>query len=382
MNPMSLMLAPAPAAAASTSSGATPARGASEGAFAQCLGHAVEREPVAADAATAPEASAAEPAEAADTTNETPADARPARGARRAQFAGHAGRKAEPAQTLALAGATAPRATPAEGTGQAEIPSEAATPSKAKPATEGDCALAQLLPGWPPATAPSVPATAAAAAVAAAGQGTALAAAVPMGPPAPPSAQIEALAGGTPAPKAEDPSGPATFALPPPIAPNLAANTPPVDTTPPEALAHVAAPVDSPAFAPALATQVRWLVRDGLQHAQLSLNPAEMGPVTVQIVLDGREARIDFRADMAATRHAIEASLPVLAAALDDSGLRLAGGGVHDGQAQHQGQPGWAMARAQAAPGAPADEAAARSASPPNSARIGGPTRGLVDLVA
>jgi flagellar hook-length control protein FliK len=136
-----------------------------------------------------------------------------------------------------------------------------------------------------------------------------------------------------------------TFALPaapPTPAAPAAADMPPVH-------AHVAPPVDSPAFAPALATQVRWLVRDGLQHAQLSLNPAEMGPVTVQIVLDGREARIDFRADLALTRNAIESSLPVLAAALDESGLRLAGGGVHDGQmSQHQHR---AMAQDGARPG-------------------------------
>ncbi len=148
--------------------------------------------------------------------------------------------------------------------------------------------------------------------------------------------------------------------------------------------AHVPAPVDSPAFAPALATQVRWLVRDGLQHAQLSLNPAEMGPVTVQIVLDGREARIDFRADLALTRNAIEASLPVLAAALDESGLRLAGGGVHDGQAsrhgQSAGQQGWNGAtHASTTLG---DTGGGRDAAVAATTRVATPTRGLVDLVA
>jgi flagellar hook-length control protein FliK len=144
--------------------------------------------------------------------------------------------------------------------------------------------------------------------------------------------------------------------------------------------AHVAAAVDSAAFAPSLATQVRWLVREGVQQAELTLNPVEMGPVAVKIaVVDGREARIDFSADLAATRVALEASLPVLAAALDDSGLRLTGGGVHDGQARHQ--PAW---------GAPAGttphDAATRQGDDgvaPRAAAIRAlPQRGLIDLVA
>ena len=59
-----------------------------------------------------------------------------------------------------------------------------------------------------------------------------------------------------------------------------------------------------------------------------TLNPADMGPVSVQITLDGNQARVDFGADVASTRHAIEAGLPELAAALRDAGLTLSGGGV------------------------------------------------------
>jgi flagellar hook-length control protein FliK len=143
--------------------------------------------------------------------------------------------------------------------------------------------------------------------------------------------------------------------------------------------AALPSPVDSPAFAPALATQVRWWANDGVQQAQLLLNPAEMGPVTVNIVLDGRDARIDFSADLAATRGAIEAALPVLAAALDDSGLKLTGGGVHDGSAQRQ--PEW---RAQHAAHRTRDSAAVRddAHSVHATAARGGTGRGIVDLVA
>ena len=144
--------------------------------------------------------------------------------------------------------------------------------------------------------------------------------------------------------------------------------------------AHVAAALDSPAFAPALATQVSWLVRDGVQQARLSLNPAEMGPVTVRIVLDGTQARVDFSADMVATRAAIETSLPTLAAALHDRGLTLAGGGVSDGQPRSGAQGD----RGQQAPGH-RGAGDSRPQGPASEGRSGTSMRverGLVDLIA
>jgi flagellar hook-length control protein FliK len=235
--------------------------------------------------------------------------------------------------------------------------------------------LGELLPGWVPAPAPVAAAAAAATASEAAtgaesSKALGLQRLVPGGDPLP-SAKLT---------KADEPAA-ATFALPAPAA-AAPAHASAAHDTPAPAHAHVAAAVDSPAFAPALATQVRWLVRDGLQHAQLSLNPAEMGPVTVQIVLDGREARIDFRADLAVTRNAIESSLPVLAAALDESGLRLTGGGVHDGQMSHHQQRAMAQDGGSAATSgrgtvALDDETPARTAR-----ATAGPARGLVDLVA
>ena len=95
----------------------------------------------------------------------------------------------------------------------------------------------------------------------------------------------------------------------------------------------VATPVASPEFREALGVHVSVLARDGVQRAELHLNPADMGPISVQIALDGNRAQVDFGAASAATRHAIEAGLPELAAALRDAGYTLAGGGV----SQHAG---------------------------------------------
>jgi flagellar hook-length control protein FliK len=60
----------------------------------------------------------------------------------------------------------------------------------------------------------------------------------------------------------------------------------------------------------------------------------------VQIVMYGTQARIDFGADVAATRHAIEAGLPELASALRDAGFTLAGGGVSQHAGGRQGSDG------------------------------------------
>lgn len=96
----------------------------------------------------------------------------------------------------------------------------------------------------------------------------------------------------------------------------------------PAASGRVHASMHSAAFAPELAAQVSLLAVDGVQTAQLQLNPAEMGPVAVQIVVDGAQAQVSFQAAQADTRQALEQSLPDLAAALQGQGLTLSGGGV------------------------------------------------------
>ena len=150
---------------------------------------------------------------------------------------------------------------------------------------------------------------------------------------------------------------------------------------PPRAM-QIDAPVDSPLFAPALGSQLSLLARDGVRSALLQLHPAEMGPISVEIALDGNAARIDFQALRADTRSLIEASLPALAGALQDAGLTLAGGGVFEQapgrqpQAQAQAEPGLGVRPPELAgsgPAGPHDTAQpARRAAP----------RGLVDLVA
>ena len=139
--------------------------------------------------------------------------------------------------------------------------------------------------------------------------------------------------------------------------------------------------VGSPGFAPALGARMVWLARDGVESAQLQLNPAELGPVAVRLAIDGSQVRVDMVAEAAFTRQALEESLPALASALRDAGFTLAGGGVSQqsqGHAQDPRSPaaasnGQSISNDALATASPAAGAARLSAQRP---------QGLVDLFA
>ena len=160
----------------------------------------------------------------------------------------------------------------------------------------------------------------------------------------------------------------------------------------------LAEPVTSPLFAGALGAQLSLLAKDGVQTALLQLNPAEMGPITVQIALNGTAATVEFEATRADTRDVIEASLPALAGAMQAAGLTLAGGGVFEhGQGRQQAPaeprtPDKMGSVTQRGTGAAATVGGASGPGGPNdpdgpdgpggaTARRSAP-RGLVDLVA
>lgn len=128
-----------------------------------------------------------------------------------------------------------------------------------------------------------------------------------------------------PAPATPTPATPSFAAVLAQALPTPAATA---DAAPGTTYAGVHAPVHSHAFAPELGARVSLLAVDGVQQAQLQLNPADMGPVSVQITVDGNQAQVSFHAMQAETRQALEQSLPDLAAALQGQGLTLAGGGV------------------------------------------------------
>jgi flagellar hook-length control protein FliK len=142
---------------------------------------------------------------------------------------------------------------------------------------------------------------------------------------------------------------------------------------------RLAASPGSVGFGAELGTQITTFVRDGVQHARLELSPAEMGPVTVQIQLDGQAAQVHLAADNADTRRALEQSMPQLAATLREAGLTLSGGGVFEQPRSPQQERASNPSRS-AGRGLGAESGATASDSAP-AAPIAR-RRGVVDLVA
>ncbi len=134
--------------------------------------------------------------------------------------------------------------------------------------------------------------------------------------------------------------GAATQATPAPGVAGLAAPAPaPTAFTAGALPTAIESPVTSAAFAAEAGYRISVLVREGVESAQLQLNPVELGPVTVQIVVEGLTAQVHLLAAHAETRQALEASMPQLASNLRESGLTLTGGGVSEQAPRQPGNP-------------------------------------------
>lgn len=133
------------------------------------------------------------------------------------------------------------------------------------------------------------------------------------------------------------------LALPMPPAPTAAApaartEAPPAAPRPPVDV-PIPADFNGPQWAQSVGNQLSLLATDGVQNARLHLHPAEMGPISVQIVVDGQTAQVHLAVDNAETRQALEQAMPNLAASLRESGLTLTGGGVFEQPRQRADNP-------------------------------------------
>ncbi len=90
-------------------------------------------------------------------------------------------------------------------------------------------------------------------------------------------------------------------------------------------------PVDHPAFPAHLAEQVGDSLLAGLDRAEITVTPPEMGPIRIELSLNGELASVAFSATQPDTRTAIEQSLPLLRSMLSEQGLQLADTSVGSG---------------------------------------------------
>lgn len=146
--------------------------------------------------------------------------------------------------------------------------------------------------------------------------------------------------------------------------------------------ARIAATPGSADFASQLGAQLSTFVRDGIEHAKLELHPLELGPVTVQIQIDGSAAQVDLAAEQAPTRAALEQALPELAGSLREAGLTLTGGGVFE-QPRQPNETGGRGAGSTRDGGGPRSERDPARRESVTTQPVAAPRRrGVVDLVA
>lgn len=140
-------------------------------------------------------------------------------------------------------------------------------------------------------------------------------------------------------------------------------------------------PLDAP-FGGDLAAEVRVMINGGMQRAELSLNPPELGPVRIELTLSAQTADINFVAAHSMTREGLSLALPELRQMLAGQGLSLGHAGVSSGQ---QGQA-FAEAQQQARPVPHGMRTAAGGPEAGGSWASGSavvrPSRGMLDLYA
>jgi flagellar hook-length control protein FliK len=87
--------------------------------------------------------------------------------------------------------------------------------------------------------------------------------------------------------------------------------------------AAINVPVADPGWGEALGERVLWMAGRQMQTAEVRMNPAELGPLTVSVKVDDHTAQISFNAQHPATREAIEQALPRLREMFAAEGLTL-----------------------------------------------------------
>ncbi|NNJ95510.1 MAG: hypothetical protein HKP57_12240 [Halobacteria archaeon] len=87
--------------------------------------------------------------------------------------------------------------------------------------------------------------------------------------------------------------------------------------------ARVAIPVGEAGWGRAVGQQVVWHVSQNIHAASLRLNPQHLGPLEMQVQLEGDKATLAFASQHAAVREALESALPRLREMFAQSGLDI-----------------------------------------------------------
>lgn len=145
--------------------------------------------------------------------------------------------------------------------------------------------------------------------------------------------------------------------------------------------ARISVPVGQPGWGQALGTQVAWFVSQNINAASLRLNPQHLGPMEVEVSLDGDKASVAFASQHGMVRDALESAIPRLREMLSENGLNLVNVNIsQQGMSRQQGQG--TLDSRHGAGIAAADSDASEEASVPGVRQAAIITQGLVDFYA
>ncbi|MBT1443043.1 flagellar hook-length control protein FliK [Shewanella sp. JM162201] len=102
-------------------------------------------------------------------------------------------------------------------------------------------------------------------------------------------------------------------------------------------------------FAPVMNNQLIAMVRDGVQQAEIRLDPPELGSMMVRIQVQGSETQVQFHVTAAQTKDVVEQALPRLRELLAQQGMELTDGQVSHDKGQGSGRDSDAEQTASAA---------------------------------
>ncbi|MCL1091286.1 flagellar hook-length control protein FliK [Shewanella profunda] len=92
-------------------------------------------------------------------------------------------------------------------------------------------------------------------------------------------------------------------------------------------------------FSPVMKQQLITMVSNGIQHAEIRLDPPELGHMTVKIQVHGDQTQVQFHVTQSQTRDMVEQAIPRLRELLQEQGMQLADSHVSQGE-QEQGRDG------------------------------------------
>lgn len=93
-------------------------------------------------------------------------------------------------------------------------------------------------------------------------------------------------------------------------------------------------------FSPVMRQQLVTMVSQGIQHAEIRLDPPELGQMMVRIQVQGDQTQVQFQVAQHQTRDIVEQALPRLREMLAEQGMQLTDSDVSQQQQGEEGADG------------------------------------------